>query len=116
MRGSSCREHAHPMTEADILAAARVAASRAGATLFRNNTGALHDARGRLIRFGLHVGSSDLIGWTPRNGVAVFTAVECKTTRGRLTPEQERFLAAVRAAGGIGLVCRDPDALSEALR
>ena len=104
------------MTEAEILAAARIAASRAGCTLFRNNTGALRDHQGRMIRFGLHVGSSDLIGWTPRNGVAVFTAVECKTARGRLTDQQETFLAAVCDAGGIGIVCRDPDALGEALR
>jgi hypothetical protein len=64
---------------------------------------------------GLHKGSSDLIGWktveiTPDmvgQHVAIFTAVEVKTGSGRTTAEQEQFLQAVRAAGGIGVVMRD---------
>ena len=40
-------------------------------------------------------------------------AVEVKTPKGRTTPEQDRFLQAVRNAGGIAGVARSPaEALS----
>lgn len=74
--------------------------------LFRNNCGALQDASGRWVHYGLADGSSDLIGWTVRNGVAVFTALEVKSAKGRVTPEQQQFIDAVREAGGIAGVCR----------
>lgn len=32
--------------------------------LFRNNTGAWKDPSGRIVKYGLCKGSSDLIGWT----------------------------------------------------
>lgn len=50
----------------------RLEAARAGVRLFRNNSGALKDEFGRLVRFGLgneskaindRLKSSDLIGW-----------------------------------------------------
>jgi hypothetical protein len=95
--------------------------------LFRNNTGQgwqgqtsrdgakLIITNPRPLMAGLHKGSSDLIGWktvevTPDlvgQHVAIFTAVEVKTGSGRTTVEQEQFLQAVRAAGGIGVVMRD---------
>jgi len=78
--------------------------------LFRNNVGVLRDANGRPVRFGLHPGSSDLIGWrsvtiTPEHigrALAVFAAVEVKAPQGRhpVTEEQQRFIDAVLAAGG----------------
>jgi len=94
------------MRESSLLKRIQIAASRAGARLFRNNVG--FDAE-RRVHYGLCRGSSDLIGWTPieireehiGSVVAVFTAVECKSKRGRLTEEQQRFLDAVRTAGGI---------------
>jgi hypothetical protein len=46
-------------------------------------------------------GMADLGGWTTRNGVAVYTAVEVKTATGRLSPEQRNFRDQVLAAGGI---------------
>ena len=102
--------------EAAILAAVRCEASRLGAVLFRNNTGTARDATsGRLVRFGLCVGSADLIGWFPRNGVAVFVAIEVKQPGRKPTAEQARFLAAVRAAGGIGAVISDKAQLREVL-
>ena len=81
--------------------------------MFRNNTGALKDAQGRLVRYGLCKGSSDLIGWrsltiTPDmvgQTVAVFAAIEVKD-RGRPTPEQLHFIAQVQAAGGLAGVAR----------
>ncbi len=58
------------------------------------------------IRMGLCTGSSDIIGWTTRNGVAVFVAIEVKAERGRVSPEQATFIEQVIAAGGIAGVAR----------
>ena len=67
--------------------------------LFRNNTGALLDQSGRLIKFGLCKGSSDLIGFrsitiTPDmvgTKVAVFSAIEVKD-KGKTTVDQRNFI------------------------
>lgn len=89
-----------------------------GLRLFRNNVGVLRDREGRAVRFGLHPGSSDLIGWrtvtvTPDmigQRVAVFTALEVKAPGGthKVTAEQRQFLDIVEAAGGIAGVARSP--------
>jgi hypothetical protein len=89
--------------------------------LFRNNTGTLRDQHGRPVSFGLARGSADLIGWTIRTvtpemvgtQVAVFTSIEVKTPTGRLRPEQQQWLDAVQAAGGIAGVARS---VEDALR
>lgn len=86
------------------------------ARLWRNNTGALKDTSGRLVRYGLCPGSSDLIGLRTRiiteadlgHRFAQFVAIEVKD-RGRLTPEQERFITMVQQAGGLAGVARSPD-------
>ena len=92
----------------------RIACSRGDTRLFRNNTGTLRDANGRPVQFGLCKGSGDLIGWrtvtiTPDmvgTTIAVFTSVEVKTPTGRIRPEQQQWLEAVQAAGGIAGVAR----------
>lgn len=100
----------------------RIACSTGDTRLFRNNTGTLRDQHGRPVSFGLCKGSADLIGWkrvtvTPEmvgQQVAVFTSIEVKTATGRLRPEQQQWLDAVQAAGGIAGVARsvsDADAL-----
>lgn len=61
------------------------------------------------IRMGLCNGGSDLIGWTTVDGVAVFTAIEVKAERGRVSPEQQHFIDTVKAAGGIAGVARSED-------
>ena len=69
---------------------------------------------GRPLRAGLAVGSSDLIGLrsvtvTPDmvgQRLAVFAAVEVKAPRGRLTAEQEAFLAMVQEMGGLAEMAR----------
>jgi hypothetical protein len=83
------------------------------ARLWRNNTGALKDATGRLVRYGLCPGSSDLIGLrqvtiTPDmvgQTLAVFTAIEVKD-QGRLTEQQRAFITMVQQAGGMAGVAR----------
>lgn len=108
-------------TERDIQSTIMEGVSRAGVVIFRNNTGALKDAMGRLVRFGLCVGSSDLIGWKPvtitqdmvGQEVAVFTALEVKKPRGRPTEKQEYFIGRVKGDGGYAGIVRS---LAEALR
>ena len=83
------------------------------ARLWRNNTGALKDATGRLVRYGLCPGSSDLIGLrqvtiTPDmvgQTIAQFVAIEVKD-RGRLTEQQQAFITIVQQAGGLAGVAR----------
>lgn len=97
------------MKESNIQKLIMLALSDAGCIVWRNNTGVLKNEAGIPIRFGLCVGSSDIIGIDP---TGTFLAVECKTTRGKPTPEQIRFIEAVRAKGGIAGICRSPqDAL-----
>jgi hypothetical protein len=92
----------------------RLAISHGDTKVFRNNTGTLKDANGRPVQFGLCKGSADLIGWTTRTvtqemvgqRIAVFTSIEVKTPTGRLRPEQQQWLDAVQAAGGIAGVAR----------
>lgn len=102
------------MTEQQIQQHIRLACSRGPVRLHRNNTGTLYDRQGRPVTFGLAVGSADLIGWTTRTitpdmvgqRVAVFTSIEVKSATGRLRPEQQQWLDAVQAAGGIAGVAR----------
>jgi hypothetical protein len=109
------------LTEQQIQQHIRIACSKGDTRLFRNNTGTLRDANGRPVNFGLCKGSADLIGWrtvtiTPEmvgQQVAVFTSIEVKTATGRLRPEQQQWLDAVQAAGGIAGVARS---VEDALR
>jgi hypothetical protein len=102
------------MSEQRIQQEIRIACSNGDTRLFRNNTGTLKDQNGRPVSFGLCKGSGDLIGWkrvtvTPEmvgSIVAVFTSIEVKTPTGRLRPEQQQWLNAVQAAGGIAGVAR----------
>lgn len=100
-------------SERNIQALILMALSEAGCLVWRQDTGAYKAPDGRLIRYGLCKGSSDVIG------VALdgrFLAVEVKTAVGRVRPEQEAFIAAVRRAGGRAGVARSVDeALSIAL-
>ena len=92
----------------------RLACSIGSCRLFRNNTGTLRDINGRPVSFGLCKGSADLIGWTTRTitedmvgqQIAVFTSIEVKSSSGRVKPEQQQWLNAVAAAGGIAGIAR----------
>ena len=106
--------------ERRIQAEIQLAAGNGPARLWRNNVGALRDAQGQLVRYGLCPGSSDLIGFrtiviTPDmvgQRVAVFTAVEVKD-QARATEQQQAFIRLVQQAGGMAGVARCvPDALS----
>lgn len=99
------------MLESDIMRLIQISLSKRGHRVLRNNVGQCTTDDGRIIRFGLGVGSSDLIGWT-RDGR--FLAVEIKTQTGRTTPAQFAFLNAVNASGGIGIICRREEDLDRA--
>ena len=69
----------------------------------------------RRIRFGLHEGSADLIGWksvkiTPDmvgQKIAVFVSAEIKGPHGRMREEQNNWMAQVLFAGGHAYEIRD---------
>ena len=102
------------MSEQAIQQRIRLALSRGPARLWRNNTGALRDQKGQLVRFGLCEGSADLIGYRSvtvtsdmvGQTLAVFAAVEVKGPTGRPTPAQDAFLEHVTAAGGLAGIAR----------
>ena len=109
-------------SEADTQAQLRLRMAQKGGHLWRNNSGALQDATGRHVRFGLgndsarinaKFKSSDLIGITS-NGR--FIALEVKAPGWRLPQNereqaQERFIMAVRACGGVASFITDVEQL-----
>jgi hypothetical protein len=98
------------MTEAQIQARVLLTLGRRpDVRLFRNNVGAYKDQNGTLRRFGLLVGSADLIGWVTVNGRAIFLSVEIKTSIGKPSSEQETWLRNVRRMGGIAFIARSPE-------
>lgn len=91
------------MKEQNVQAACLMALSQAGCLVWRQDTGAYRAKSGALVRYGLCVGSSDIIGLSPDGR---FLAVEVKTDTGRATEAQLRFIAAVQAAGGRAGIAR----------
>lgn len=112
-------------SEAAVQAEIMIAAARNGCALWRNNSGALRDENGRLVRYGLGNNSSrindvwksaDLIGILPvmiepqHVGTVIgrFWAVEVKEPGWRRIPSDKRataqanFLSNVNALGGQG--------------
>lgn len=98
--------------EAPIQARILLEASRLGLRVWRNNTGALRDKNDRLVKYGLCVGSSDIIGIAPGGR---FIAIEVKAPGKLPTPEQVKFISAVNKAGGAAFVCDDEKKLKSLL-
>jgi len=106
------------VAEGKIQRKVQLEATQRGARVFRNQVGR-YEVDGRWIQSGLCVGSSDLIGWTPvtikpedvGKQIAVFTALEIKTPRGKVSKDQQSFIAAVRTAGGMAGVVRSTEDL-----
>ncbi|WP_169720680.1 VRR-NUC domain-containing protein [Thermodesulfovibrio yellowstonii] len=76
----------------------------------RNNSGMLvikEKDRTRAVKMGMK-GSADIIACSPEGK---FVAIECKTSRGRLSKAQQEFLNKVQSIGGIALVIRNIDDL-----
>lgn len=94
------------MSEAQVLADVRRALGTLPSGAFwRNHTGQLRDERGQVHRFGLAVGSADLVGVYHGR----FIALECKSSTGRVSKEQHEWMRVVRDAGGFACVVRSAD-------
>ncbi len=102
------------MTEGDIMREIMIALSAAGALIFRNNCGVLLDRNGRPVKFGLAVGSGDLIGIWPPDGK--FISIEVKKPGKKADPKQTAFIDAVRRKGGIAGVATSVDEALAILR
>lgn len=109
-------------------------------TLMRNNSGALLDNEGRLIRFGLgnvskkhsdQIKSSDLLGITKvvitqemvGSTIGVFTAIEVKKENWDIDKKfdkrekaQNNFLSWILENGGLAGFCNNIDQLKDILR
>ena len=105
--------------ETKIQRAIMLALSEMGCLVFKNETSGawvgkkIHQAGqqvtlsdARMIKFGLAVGSSDLIGLTASGQ---FFAIEVKTPKGRATKEQLNFITQIRSQGGLAGIARSVD-------
>lgn len=114
------------MKEASIMHRVMLKLTEIGVRVSRNNVGQCKMDNGSVVRFGVGgPGGSDLIGFTPYTvrksdvgrELAIFTAVEVKRPGGKVTPEQQQFLSAVEAAGGVAVVAYEADeAVAEVMR
>lgn len=98
-----------------LVLACMLEASRCGARLFKNNTGVAQYQTGGKVRYGLKVGSADLIGYIPMDGCAVFFSVECKTGSAVPTEQQRMWREAVCNDGGIAIVAREASDVARAI-
>lgn len=74
-----------------------------GVRCWRQNSGALKDATGRVVRYGI-IGGGDISGIAP-GGRRI--EIEVKAGKDRMSEQQRNFAAMIRAAGGLYLVCVD---------
>jgi hypothetical protein len=96
--------------ESEVLRACLDYLAARGIFAWRNNTGAVRVEGNRFIRFGVK-GSPDILGVMPDGRIL---CIECKSAKGRLTPEQREFGAAVLRRGGVYVVARGIEDLQEA--
>lgn len=125
-------------SEAAVQTHTRLAHAQIG-PMWRNNSGACYDDRGRLVRYGLgndsaqinrEIKSSDLIGITPvlitpnmyGQILGVFTAYECKPSYWGFREKDERAVAQakfhriVRDAGGFAGFVNDPNQIHSIIK
>ena len=84
-----------------------------GLTLWRNNSGALVDQRGQLVRYG-QPGSADVLGVASPSGRLV--ALEVKRPGGRQTDLQRAWQGMVERHGGLYLLVTSVDQAVAELR
>jgi hypothetical protein len=120
--------------EKSIMTTVQLMLSKLGLRVFRNNTGTgwvgevVNKSQTQVVLkhprpldAGLVKGGSDLVGWqtvtvTPAmvgKPLAVFVAIEVKTPKGRMSPEQKNFLNNVRHAGGLGICVNSAEEVAE---
>ncbi len=81
-------------------------ASMPGVLMWRNNVGVDAD---RGVRYGLGVGSADLVGLLAPAGRMLAFEVKLPRYRGRVRPEQRRWLDVVARHGGVAAVVTSPE-------
>lgn len=112
----------YEMKESAVTSHIRLKAAQDGNYLWRNNSGAFYDERGRFVRYGLgsftpadNCASSDFIGIRPTlitpdmvgKIIGQFLAVEMKPTNWKFNKNdrhllsQQNFIDIVRKAGGL---------------
>jgi hypothetical protein len=104
------------MSESSIQREIRVRLSQLRKPFFRYQVGTFLSLQGAMVHIG-EKGVSDLIGMTPYvvqpedvgRTIAVFTALEIKTAKGRLREEQAPFLRMVNSHGGLGAIVRSAE-------
>lgn len=97
-------------SEAVNLKRVMLEASKLGMRVFRNQVGQ-YNVEGRIIKSGLCVGSSDLIGWLIPSGK--FVAIEVKATGKKATEVQKNFVKQVKKAGGFACIIDDEKKLKK---
>jgi hypothetical protein len=122
-------------TTSSLTNAIRIAWSRTGGRLFRNNVGVFWTGseairmgdgsvilrNARCVRCGLVTGSGDLIGWRPvtitadmvGQTFAQFASVEIKAGDDRVRKAQRTWLEQVTAAGGYAAVARSVEDVTD---
>ena len=75
------------------------------AILYRNNVGAYKDSTGRLVRYGLGIGSPDLVGFRKSDGV--ICGIEVKVPGKHASPEQQQFINIIKRHGGLAGVAHN---------
>lgn len=95
------------MTEAGLMREIMLALSADGHFVARANVGLFFTKDGRPIRTGLPLGFSDLFGLQAGTARAFF--LEVKTSSGRVTGQQARFLYAMGERGAITGIVRSVD-------
>ena len=101
------------MTEGDIMRQIMVALSADGHFVARANVGLFFTAEGRPIKTGLPKGFSDLFGHRASDCRAFY--LEVKTPKGRPSPEQLAFIAAMKNRGAIAAIVRSVEDARRAL-
>jgi hypothetical protein len=75
--------------------------------IFRNNCGVAEFESGAKVRYGLAVGSGDLIGILRMpSGLGRFVSFEVKSLTGKLSEKQAAWARAIRAMGGFACTVR----------
>lgn len=105
------------MNESTVQQQIMIEAAKIGITLMRNNSGALRDVDGRVVRYGLmnesatrnkQIKSSDLIGIT---NTGRFIAIEVKAPGWKFSAKDQRanaqlaFINFIKSKGGIAGFC-----------
>jgi ribulose 1,5-bisphosphate synthetase/thiazole synthase len=113
--------------EAEVQAAVRLAAAKAGVLMWRNNVGCAQDATGRVIRYGLAndsaqlnavLKSADLVGIRPvvitedmvGSVIGQFVSREVKGKGTSVHPAQVEWMRVINACGGDAKIVKTAEA------